>query len=489
MLAQKFILNILVAEFMPTPGLQQVQRLGLQQTLSPQMQQSLHILQIPAMELSALIRQELTANPVLEETATDEVAEKTAEETADDAADNEDEEFEELAKLDEEWRDYFNQTTTPIRRSEEEEKNRQTFFESIAKAPSLQEHLLEQLQEADVEERFQKICEVLIGNIDERGYLIASDEDLKNWSGTEPGAAEAVLRIIQSLDPIGVGARDLRECLMLQLQRLGHREDSLPMRMVSGHIDSLAAKHYAEISEALNVSLDEVHRAGALISTLNPQPGSRFSLDEDRYITADMVVQKVGDEWVVIMNDDWMPSIRISNTYKDILGQSSQATEVKSYVRERLRSAKYFIKSIQQRRHTVVRIANEIVSVQVDFFNNGAAYLKPLTMTEVAQRIGVHETTVSRAIANKYMQTPHGIFELKYFFTPGIRRSDGGSITQDEIKSSIADLVGTEPADKPLTDQDIMQALKQKGIPIARRTVAKYREELKILPSHQRRNR
>ncbi len=453
------------------------------------MQQSLHILQIPAMELSALIRQELTANPVLEESQDEVVPEEgSAEEDAQEENDFE-EEFKEMSQLDEEWRDYFSQNNAPTRRTQEEERQRQTFFESVARGDTLQEHLLAQVQVADLPDAQRKVCETIVGNIDERGFLIATPEDLASWGGGDSEVVNAALKIIQSFDPIGVGGRDLRECLLLQLERLGHKEDSLAHRIVSLHIDDLAAKKYAEISEALNVSLSEVHRVAALVATLDPQPGSRFSSEDSRYITADMTVQKVGEEWVVIMNDDWLPTVRISNTYKDILGQNKEGQEVKSYVRERIRAARFLIKSIQQRQQTILKIAYEIVHVQLDFFNQGKSYLKPLTMTEVAQKIGVHETTVSRAIANKYMQTPHGIYELKYFFTPGIRLADGGVISQDEVKNTIAELVSNEPADHPLTDQDIMNVLKERKIPIARRTVAKYREELKILPSHQRKSK
>ncbi len=453
------------------------------------MQQSLHILQIPAMELSALIRQELTTNPVLEETQDEGSSENSEENDAANEENDFEEEFKEMAQLDEEWRDYFSQNNAPIRRTQEEERQRQTFFESVARSETLQDHLLAQVQVADLPEIQRKLCETLVGNIDERGYLMATPEDLAGWSGGEPGSAEAALKIIQGFDPIGVGARDLRECLLLQLERLGHKEDSLAYRVVSRHMDELAARKHAEISEALNVSLDEVHRVAALIATLDPQPGSRFSSDDSRYITADMNVQKVGEDWVVIMNDDWLPTVRISNTYKDILGQSSQGQEVKSYVRERIRAARFLIKSIQQRQQTILKIACEIVRVQVDFFNHGSAYLKPLTMTEVAQKIGVHETTVSRAIANKYMQTPHGIYELKYFFTPGIRLADGSVISQEQVKVAISELVSNETSSHPLTDQEIMTVLKERKIPIARRTVAKYREELKILPSHLRKSK
>ncbi len=473
---------------MPSQGLQQVQRLSLQQTLSPQMQQSLHILQIPAMELNALIRQELSTNPVLEESPPSEETTETV--PTDFESEPLDQEFKVLAQLDQEWRDYFYQTNLPPRpASEEEEQRRRTFFESVAKPETLQEHLLAQLQVTEVTNAQRQLCETLIGNIDERGYLIVTKEEMDEWSHHLPEASENALRMIQSFDPIGVGARDLRECLLLQLQRLGHSEDSIAIRIASGYLDDLAAKHYAEIAAALGVSLSEVHRAAALISTLDPQPGSSYSIDDHYYLTPDLVVQKAEEEWVVFANDEWLPHLRISNTYKDILGQSSQNNEAKNYVRERLRTAKFFIKSIQQRQQTVLKIAQEIIRVQIDFLNHGRSYLKPLTMTEVAQWIGVHETTVSRAIANKYMQTPHGIFELKYFFAPGIRLADGGIITQHKVKVAISELVASEAPDHPLTDQEIMQVLKGKNIPLARRTVAKYREELHILPSHLRKSR
>lgn len=486
---------------MPGPSLQQVQRMGLQQTLSPQMQQSLHLLQAATMDLNTLIRQELTTNPVLEEAPPEEtIGDSREEEISSDPQEMEekmenapeqenDKEFEELAQLDQEWRDYFNQTTPPRQRSAEEERLRQTFFESVARVDTLQDHLLRQLQVQDMDASLRQLCETMIGNLDGRGFLSATTEELAAWSENKPDLVDKALALLQSLDPIGVGARDLKECLQLQLRRLGHREDSLPMRIVGAHLSNLAAKHYAEIAHALGACLHDVHRAAALISTLNPQPGSSFDVHESRYLTPDLAVQKIGDDWVVLMNDDWLPHLRINNTYRDILGQAGQTSEVKNYVRDRLRSAKFFIKSIHQRQQTILKISQQIVRVQVEFLEQGRDFLKPLTMTEVAEWIGVHETTVSRAIANKSMQTPHGIFELKYFFTPGIRVIGGGSITPDRIKATIAELVADEPADHPFSDQELTEQLKDKGIPIARRTVAKYREELRILPSHQRKSK
>ncbi len=486
-----------MAAFMPSPGLQQVQRLGLQQTLSPQMQQSLQILQVPTLELNALIRQELTTNPVLEEIApeiegeTEEVRDPEKMESEERGEDDSglDDDIKALAQMDQEWRDYFNQASPAITRNPEAEKQRQAFFESFTRPETLAEHLLLQLHLADAEDGIRALCEIFIGNIDERGFLAASPEEIAAWSGRRPDLAEAALGLLQSFDPIGVGARDLKECLALQLRRLGHAENSAAMRAVVGHLDELAAKKHAEIATALGVSLEETHRAATLISTLDPRPGSHFAEGGNRYITPDLAAQKVGGEWLVLMNDDWLPHLRISNTYKDLLGQSSPDREVKGYVRERIRAAKFLIKSIHQRQQTILRIAQEIVHAQVDFLEKDRDHLKPLTMSEVARRISVHETTVSRAASGKYMQTPHGVFELKYFFTPGIRLADGAMISPDTVKSAISEMVANEPADRPMTDQDLMHALKEKGFPIARRTAAKYREELGILPSHQRRAR
>jgi len=479
---------------MPSQGLQQTQRLALQQTLSPQMQQSLQILQVPAMELRTLVQQEMMTNPVLEETPVDEITskdEKSDPEEIENQAESgqnetDDKEFEALARLDQEWRDYFASTGPPRRRNSEEEEQRRAFLESISKSETLQEHLASQLQLLELGDALRAQCESIIGNLDERGYLIATPEELHSWNNGSAGAIDLALQIVQSFDPIGVGARDLRECLRLQLKRLGHSEDSLAWRIVSNHLDDLAQKRHAEIAQAQKVSLEEVHRAATLIGTLNPHPGSPFAANENRYITPDLLVQKVDEKWVMQINDDWLPHPRISNVYKDILGQSGQEQEVKRYVRERIRAGKFLIRSIHQRQHTILNIAEEILRVQIEFFEHGRGFLKPLTMLEVAKVVSVHETTVGRAIAGKYMQTPHGIFELKYFFTPGIRTADGQSISQEAIKQTIRDLVSHEAPDQPLSDQDIMQALLSRGIPIARRTVAKYREELKILPSHQR---
>ncbi|MFZ4694106.1 MAG: RNA polymerase factor sigma-54 [Verrucomicrobiia bacterium] len=474
---------------MPTQALQQIQKLGLQQVLSPQMQQSLQILQAPTLELTALVRQELDANPVLEELPDEETEDGEvpgepveAEEPADD--------LEAIAQLDQEWREYFSQAAAAAPRANaEEEERRQTFFDSISRPETLSEHLLAQLSLAEVAELLRPVCENIIGNLDERGYLTATDEELLAWAGGRREVADQALATVQSLDPVGVSARDLRECLLLQLRRLGHGADSAAARVVRSHIEDLASRRFAEIAGALGVRVEEIQRAAGVIATLDPNPGRRFAAGEDRFVVPDLAVQKVGDEWGVLQNDDSVPHLRIGNAYKDLLGETGQTKEVREYVRERIRAAKFLIKSIHQRQDTILRIAREIVRVQRDFLENGREFLKPLTMAEMAGLMGVHETTVGRAVSGKYMQTPHGIFELKWFFTPGVKMADGGMISPDRIKAAISELVGDESEGKPLADQDLAEALKGRGMAIARRTVAKYREELGILPSHARKTR
>lgn len=482
---------------MPSQALQQIQKLGLQQVLSPQMQQSLQILQAPTLELAALIRQELDANPVLEEVPPSEAeGEEASAESVDgeegegDEAEKPADDIEAIAQLDQEWREYFNQAAASAPRANaEEEERRQNFFDSVTRPETLESHLLAQLSLGEVEEALLPVCENIVGNLDERGYLTCTDEELLAWAGGRREVADRALALVQSLDPVGVGARDLRECLLLQLRRLGHGADSAVARVARDHLEELGARRLSEIAGALGVRIEEVQRAAAVIATLDPNPGRRFAAGEERFVVPDLAVQKVGDDWLVIQNDDSVPHLRIGNAYKDLLGETGQTKEVREYVRERIRAAKFLIKSIHQRQGTILRIAQDIVRVQRAFLDNGREFLKPLTMSEMAGRLGVHETTVGRAVSGKYMQTPHGVFELKWFFTPGVKMADGGVMSPDRIKAAIAELVGDEPEGKPLADQDLAEALKRRGMAIARRTVAKYREELGILPSHARRPR
>ncbi len=523
------------------PGLHQVQRLSLQQILAPQLQQSLHLLQVSSLELNQLVHEELQQNPLLEEQPKDDPrveVDGSSDEIGPDngeAADREfKQEFETLSKLDEEWREYFSQTSSFRPRSAEAEEQRQHFFDSIVQQESLQEHLLHQLNLTDLSPELRKVGELIIGSIDDDGYLTQSCNDCSpqmenlrkacdrckgkgcadcarraeairracpgcQGTGRRPLSLEEMaissgipleqlqkaLEVVQSFHPVGVGARSLRECLLIQLDRLG-KSESIEAVIVNQHLDDLAKKRFPEIARQRNLTLEQVQQIANFISTLEPKPGRMFSVEQHQYVAPDVIVQRVNDDYVVLINDEQIPHLRISNTYKELMASGDKLNEAKDYIREKIRAGKFLIKSIHQRQQTIYNIAKVIVERQREFLDKGIAYLKPLTMAQVAEVVGVHETTVSRAVANKYMQTPQGLFEMKFFFTPGFETASGVALSNTSVKDAIQQLVEREDPTKPLSDQEIVALLKEKGIPIARRTVAKYRNELNILPSNLR---
>jgi RNA polymerase sigma-54 factor len=494
-------------------GLQLSQRLTQSLVLAPQLQQSLALLQAPTLELKALVEQELQQNPVLEEAAVLEVdaqekevrdPEKETEQQADlaeppadldfdpateknstEPVDDFQAEFERLVQLDQEWRDHFAQTNIPSRASAEDEEKRQFMFDSLVAGTSLQELLLEQVRESGLKEEQWPVAEMLIGNIDEYGYLKASVEELAASTGLEVQAILDVLKVIQTFDPAGVGARDLRECLMLQLERSGQQE-TLEYRIVRDHMDALGKRRIPEIARGTAHEVDEVQEALERIARLEPRPGRAFLPDNDQYILPEVFVQRSGDDFVITTNNEHIPHLRISNTYKDLMSQRENSAEVRNYIREKIRAGKFLIKSLHQRQQTIMNIAREIVHRQREFMEKGVAFLKPLTMVQVAEVVGVHETTVSRAVSGKYMQTPQGLFEMKYFFTAGIQTASGNGMSNTSVKDMIDDIFKKEDPTRPLSDQEVVKMLKEKGIVIARRTVAKYRTELNILPSNLR---
>jgi RNA polymerase sigma-54 factor len=503
-------------------GLHLAQRLSQSLVLSPQMQQSLALLQAPTLELKALVEQELQQNPVLEEIATadteqtekpkseeneseentsdpaeppedvkfdsnTETAEttETAEKPNGEATDDFQAEFEKLAQLDQEWRDHYAATNIPMRQSAEDDEKRQFMFDSIVAATSLQEILLEQMRESKLTEEEKAIGELLIGNIDDHGYLKTTIEELAQTTSIPAEKIEKVLRVVQSFDPPGIGARDLQECLLRQLERAGE-EETVEFRIVKDHMEALGKRRIPEIARGLGLDVDEVQEAIGRIARLEPRPGRAFVSDTNQYIMPEVFVQRSGDDFLVTTNNDQIPHLRISNTYKDLMAQSGNSAEVLNYIREKIRAGKFLIKSLHQRQQTILNIGNEIVKRQRDFMEKGVAHLKPLTMVQVAEAVGVHETTVSRAVSGKYMQTPQGIFEMKYFFTAGIQTASGEGMSNTSVKDMIADMFRKEDPTKPLSDQEIVKMLQEKGIVIARRTVAKYRSELNILPSNLR---
>ncbi len=469
--------------------MQQSQSLALQQILAPQLQQSLLILQTPLLELRNLVQQEMETNPVLEELSDEPSVDGPS--GAEPSADNNfKEEFEKLASLDEEWRDYMAQSASyssdGFRGSQEAQDKRQFFFDSIAVQETLQQNLVSQLNQTALNADDRKTAELVIGNIDDNGFLQSIPEEMALGSGIPKEDFEKMLVLIQGFYPPGVGARDLRECLLIQLQREG-RESGIEYKIVSEHMEDLGKRRFPEIARRMGVSVEEVQAAASNIARLNPRPGQVFAAAPQNYVLPDVTVEKVDGDYQIILNNEQIPHLRISNTYKDIIAQDSNGSEVKDYIRDKIRSGKFLIRSIHQRQQTISNIAHQIVSRQRDFFEHGPSHLKPMTMGEIADVVGVHETTVSRAVSGKYMATPQGIFEMKYFFTPGYQTATGESMSNTSVKEAILDLVKHEDGNSPLSDQEIVEILSERGIPIARRTVAKYRTELNILPSHMRR--
>ena len=502
-------------------GLYLSQKMSLQQVLAPQLQQSLALLQAPTLELKALVEQELQQNPLLEEeppteqdheekvmrdadtsviargdTQTlqqadpaeppsdvkfDPASERQSSEPVDDFQ----AEFEKLTQLDQEWRDHFAATNLPARSSPEDDEKRQFMFDSLTTGTSLQEHLLEQVRLSEITDEQRPIAEMLVGNIDDYGYLKATVEELSFSTSISKERIEEVLKIVQTFHPVGVGARDLRECLMLQFERQG-RQNTLDYRIVRDHMDSLGKRRLPEIARTTGEDVIDVQDAVARIGLMEPRPGRAFLPDNDQYVVPEVFVSKVGEDYVVTNNNDQVPHLRISNTYKDLMAQSDSSPEVREYIREKIRAGKFLIKSLHQRQQTILNIAREIVNRQRDFLERGVAGLKPLTMIQVAEVVGVHETTVSRAVSGKYMQTPQGLFEMKYFFTSGIQTASGEGMSNTSVKEIITEIFKNEESSKPLSDQEVVLMLAQKGIVIARRTVAKYRSELNILPSNLR---
>jgi RNA polymerase sigma-54 factor len=462
--------------------------------LAPQLRQSLEMLQLPMLELRAVIQQEMERNPTIEDVTDPHEVSVDAEQPAAGTVEQEDrpldfdKEFEALTKLDEEWRDYFLQGMENAPSAEDDEERRQFLLDSVRQPVSLQDHLLEQLALTELAPEDKQFAETLVGHINDDGYFAGNLEELAAQMGCNPHRLHDILDVIQEFHPTGVGARDLRECLLLQLDALGQSPQvRLAWTIVERHLETLGGHKYKVLARAVNATPEEVQEAEKFIRSLDPRPGRLFAPELAEYVVPEVVVRKVGGRYVVLVDDDQLPHIRISNHYRQLLQDASTSAEVKTYIRERIRAGAFLIKSIHQRQRTIHRIATEIVNAQQEFLDRGIAHLRPMTMAEVAARVGVHETTVSRTVANKYMSTPKGVFEMKFFFTPGLRMADGTSVSNKTVQDRIARLVAEEPPADPLSDQAIQARLQAGGIHVARRTVAKYRLILKIPPSHQRR--
>ena len=468
-------------------------KLSQQLVMTPQLQQAIKLLQLSRMELMDVVRQELEENPVLEEgqEAPEEKSEAEKEaEVAEEAAAGDPGEVagdsEGVSDID--WQTYLESYSLGGSTADnyEADDEKPSFENLLTRTPSLQDHLMWQLTLSRLEELDRHIAGELIGNIDEDGYLKESLDELGGQLGVETERVERVLSVVQDFDPVGVASRTLQECLLKQVDQLG-MADSLVAMVLRDHLTDLENKRYPVIARALRVPVEEIYEAAKLISHLDPRPGSQYSQDETHYISADIFVHKVGEEYIVVLNDEGLPNLRINSFYRNALSGTTKVDEkAGEYIQDKLRGALWLIKSIHQRQRTIYKVTKSIVKFQRDFFDQGAAYLKPLVLRDVAEDIGMHESTVSRVTTNKYVQTPQGLFELKFFFNSGISTTEGDSVASESVKIKIKEIIAGENERKPYSDQKIVGLLKTQGIDIARRTVTKYREMLNIGSSTQR---
>lgn len=451
-------------------------------TLSPQVYQGLSILAMPVAELQNLIEVEILENPVLEVDETD-IEPVEGEESLDAAAEDE-RSWDEWVEM---YEDLDQIATTAPRDPNAETANTEEFVGGVT---SFDDYLLDQLALLDVSDEVDRAAQAVIGSLDEDGFFTGSLDEVAQLVDVDSGAAREGLRAVQQLDPPGVGARDLTEALCLQLEFLGLDEPIL-MRIAREHLDDVAASHYRKISRTLKVDEAEVRRLVEILKTLNPRPAGAFSPGPSPgYIVPDVTLRRFGDEWLIIPNNEALPTLRVSPRYRAMLKSGSTADdETKRYLKDKIRSAESFIKNVDRRRDTVSRITQIILETQRDYFEDGRGPLRPLRLEDVAVEIGVHLSTVSRGVTGKYMATPYGLFELKHFFSGGYRTSTGMDVAATSIKQRLRELVKEEDPSKPLSDQKLAELLSAEGVTVARRTVAKYRDELRIDPSWARRHR
>jgi RNA polymerase sigma-54 factor len=462
-------------------------RLALKTTqrlvMTAMLQQAIKLLPLSRLELIQKIHQEMLENPFLDDAIGQEDTEGDAPEEEELAQETSEESSQDL---DIDWEVYLQDSGGDMSFPVDRDQEMPSLEATLRNETSLTEYLLWQLSLAVRTELDKSIGTYLIGNIDEDGYLQCQIDEVAAVLevGNEP--VEEVLRMLQSFDPAGVGARDLQECLLIQLHHLG-MDDSLAGKIVREHLALIDERYFRKIAKDLDVSLQEVIAAVKLIRELDPKPGSRYNAHRVEYIVPDVVVLKMGNDYQVILNDDGTPKLRINALYQKILrrGDGMQG-ETKEYLEDKFRSAVWLMKSIEQRRQTLLKVAKSLCKFQREFLDKGMPYLKPLVLKDVAEDIGMHESTVSRVTTNKYIHTPQGVFELKFFFHSGLDSFGGEAMSSISVKDIIKKAVTTEEARNPLTDQQLVKLLEDKGIKIARRTVAKYRQELRIPPASRR---
>ncbi|PYN75543.1 MAG: RNA polymerase sigma-54 factor [Candidatus Rokuibacteriota bacterium] len=477
-------------------------RLSLRQSqrvvMTPLLQQAIQLLQLSTLELQEVVNKELLENPLLEEVtpdtpetpadapvSADTPPAPTVEQLSTDPPPTSERQTDELP---------FDFTAIMSAAGDDDHEERSLVsqedrddlpFENIVRnQASLADHLEEQLRFASEDAAVRRIGTQIIGNLDEDGYLRAEIEEIAQRSGATAEEVAAVLQVVQGFDPAGVAARNVQECLLLQLRR-DPLPDPVSVEIVETHFDDLSRRRYSDIARAMKLALDRIMESVEEIMALEPKPGRRFGGNDSRYIVPDVFVYKIGDEYTIVLNEDGIPRLRVNSLYRSLL--RSSGNDARQYVEQKLRSALWLIKSVDQRQRTLRKVTQSIVKFQREFLDRGLAHLRPLSLRDVGEDIGMHESTISRVTTNKYVETPQGLFELKFFFHSGIASGDGEMVSSVSVKKMIQDILAAEDPAKPQSDQEVAQALQKRGLTIARRTVAKYREELGILPSHQRR--
>jgi RNA polymerase sigma-54 factor len=470
--------------------LRQQLKLSQQLIMTPQLQQAIKLLQLSRLELLETIYQELETNPLLEESQEELPTEQDSElETlTNDETPFQEVQLSEKMREDFDWEGYLDEynTSTPVLVETDPNQEWPTFDSRLTEPTTLEDHLIWQVRLSDFTDDERQICEIIIGNLDKDGYLDATIEEVADMAQVDAETVEKVLVRFQTFDPPGVAARDLKECLLIQAKCL-ELEDPLVIRIIEDHLHYLETKNYGALVRSLKRTPEEVKAAVDIILGLDPRPGSAFNKETIEYISPDIYVFKIDEEWVILLNEDGMPKLRVSPYYRDALGEGDALPgETRDYIQTKLRSAAWLIKSIHQRQRTLYKVSQSIVKLQSDFFEKGVAYLKPMVLRDIAEDVGMHESTISRVTASKYMHTPHGIFELKYFFNSSINSVIGEAVASESVKERIRHIIREESSSKPFSDQEIVEILEKENISIARRTVAKYREMLGILPSNRR---
>ncbi len=459
--------------------------------LTPSLQQAIKLLPMSTLELSELLNQEMVENPMLEEVPTEELQpveasqEKQEEKPAAEKTDTwDDQDYEYF------FGDYLDdgyKARTPT-----EVKELPPIENTLSTSASLSDHLLWQLSMQTDDPMMREIGEAIIGNLDDDGQLVATVEELATMGPWPTEEVERALRLVQSFDPIGVAARDLQECLLLQLRRTASNdtpnENAIAEKIVTEHMRLLQNHQVPELARKMGMSIDDLKQYIEQIRHLDPKPGSRFNPSQSQYVIPDVYIVKIEDQYVAVLNEEGLPQLRISPVYRRLLDKTAveNTDETRAYVKDKFRSALWLIKSVEQRQKTIHKVASSIVNFQRDFLDHGIEYLRPLVLRDVANDIGMHESTVSRVVTNKYMHTPQGVFEMKYFFHSGIASSYGEAVSSVTIKQRIRKIIEQEDPRKPLSDSKIVSILQREGLELARRTIAKYREELKIPTSNQR---